>query len=90
MQVLVNFGFPVLMVIIGGTAGGKYGHQFLGSVIGLVFAIIYLSFVMRGDILMMKGSKAIRKGNIKEGVALYQKAINTNHSTIYFSVILTA
>ncbi len=77
MQILVNFGFPVLMVIIGGTAGGKYGHQFLGSIIGLVFAVIYLSFILRGDMLMMKGSKAIRRGNIKEGAALYQRAINT-------------
>ena len=77
MQILINFGFPVLMVIMGGTAGAKYGQQFLGSIIGFVFAVIYLSFVMRGDMLMMKGSKAIRRGNIKEGVAFYQKAINT-------------
>ena len=76
MQILVNFGIPVVLVLMGGSAGAKYGQQFLGSILGLVLALIYLSFVMHADILMMKGSKAIKKGNIKEGVALYEKAIN--------------
>ena len=42
MQILINFGFPVLMVIMGGTAGAKYGQQFLGSIIGLIFAVVRL------------------------------------------------
>ena len=76
MQLLVNFGIPVLLVLMGGTAGGRYGQQFLGSILGLILALIYLSFIKRADLLMMKGSKAIKKGNIEEGVSLYEKAIN--------------
>lgn len=77
MQLLINYGIPVLCIFMGATAGEKYGNQFLGGLIGFIFAIIYLAFVMKGDILMMKGSKAIKSGNIKEGAALYKKAINS-------------
>ncbi len=76
MQALINFGIPILLVFMGSTAGGKYGQQFLGSVLGLILAIIYLAFIMRGDLLMMKGSKAIRNGKIEDGVVLYKKAVN--------------
>ena len=77
MQILINYGIPVLCIFIGATTGEKYGNQLLGGIIGFICAIIYLSFVMRGDLLMMKGSKEIKKGNIKEGAALYKKAINS-------------
>ncbi|MDO5478046.1 MAG: tetratricopeptide repeat protein [Clostridia bacterium] len=77
MQLLVNFGIPVLLVLMGGSAGGRYGQQFLGSVLGLIIALIYLSFIKRADLLMMKGSKAIKSGNTDAGIALYEKAINT-------------
>ena len=76
MQLIVNFGIPILLVLIGGTAGGKYGQQLLGSILGLILALIYLSVIKRADLLMMKGSKAIKNGNIKEGITLYEKAIN--------------
>lgn len=77
MQFLINYGIPVLCIFMGATAGGKYGSQFLGGLIGFIFAIIYLAFIMRGDLLMMKGSKAIKSGNIKEGAMLYKKAIDS-------------
>ena len=77
MQLITNFGIPVLLVLCGGTAGGKYGHQMLGSILGLILAIIYLSVVMRADILMMRGSKAVKKGKIEEGCSLYEKAVKT-------------
>lgn len=75
MKVFINYGIPILMVLIGGQVGGSYGKQFLGSVIGLLAAVIYLSFVMKADILMIKGSKAIKEGNIEKGISLYDKAI---------------
>ncbi len=75
MKVFINYGIPILMVLIGGQVGDSYDMQFLGSLVGLFFAIIYLSFVMRGDILMIKGTKAIKKGEIEKGISLYDKAI---------------
>ncbi len=75
MKVFTNYGIPVLMVLIGGQVGDSYGSQFSGSLVGLFMAVIYLSFVMRGDILMIKGSKAIKKGDIEKGFSLYDKAI---------------
>ncbi len=75
MKLFINYGIPILMVLIGGGVGGNYGNQFLGSLVGLFFAIIYLSFVMKGDILMIKGSKAIKKGDIEKGISFYDKAV---------------
>lgn len=83
MQLILNYGIPVVLVLIGAQSGSAYGHRIMGSFLGLLAAIIYLLVVMRGDIYMIRGSKAIKAGDTKKGIMLYEKALNHNTKTEY-------
>lgn len=79
MHLFVTYIIPLSLVLIGSAAGSAAGQQLLGSVLGLVMAVIYILVVMRGDIFMIRGTRAIKAGNIKKGLTLYEKAIK-NHT----------
>lgn len=83
MQLLINYVVPVVLVLIGAQCGQMYGNKFLGSVLGLLTAVIYLLIVMRGDIFMIRGTKKIKSGEIKKGIELYEKGIKSHTKTEY-------
>lgn len=83
MQLIVNYVIPVVLVLIGAQSGAAYGNRLLGSFLGLLAAVIYILIVMRGDIFMIRGSKAIKAGEIKKGIKLYENAIKYHTRTDY-------
>lgn len=83
MHLFVNYIIPLSLVLIGSAGGGAYGKQLLGALLGLLAAVIYIMIVMRGDIFMIRGTKAVKAGNIKKGLELYEKAIKNNTKTEY-------
>lgn len=83
MQLIVNYVIPVVLVLIGAQSGAAYGHRLMGSFLGLLAAVIYILLVMRGDIFMIRGSKAIKAGETKKGIKLYEKAIKNQTRTDY-------
>lgn len=83
MQLIVNYVIPIALVLIGSQSGAAYNHRLMGSLLGLLAAVIYILAVMRGDIYMIRGSKSIKGGNTKKGLALYEKAIKNRTKTEY-------
>lgn len=83
MKILITYGVPFLLILLGGQVGGIFNHRILGSILGLLASLFYLSLIMKGDLLMMKGSKAIRNKEIKKGLSYYEKAIKSNTRTDY-------
>lgn len=83
MQMITTYLIPFALVLIGGQIGGRCGHAFWGSVAGFAVALLYLSFVKRGEIAMAKGTRALKSGDIKGGLALYDKALKSPLSSDY-------
>ncbi len=83
MKILITYGVPFLLILLGGQVGGIFNQRILGSIVGLLASLFYLSLIMRGDLLMMKGSKALRNKEIKKGLLYYEKAIKNKVRTDY-------
>lgn len=78
MENIITYGVPVLLVLGGNFLGGYTAiGSFFGSIIGLALAIIFMAYRLRSDLLMVQGSRALRKKQVQKCFDYYEKAYRT-------------
>lgn len=80
MANLITYGVPIVLVLAGNILGGYSPiGSFFGSLIGLVLAVLFMIYRLRAELLMVAGSRALRKKEVQKCFDYYEKAYKTGN-----------